>query len=62
MVTLLGEFGYQVAKRKKMGGSRVRFVHENLPPIMMHRPHPSSILKRYQVEQIEHFLKEEGLI
>ena len=28
----------------------------------MHKPHPTPVLKRYQVEQILEFLKKEGLL
>ncbi|MFQ5431039.1 MAG: type II toxin-antitoxin system HicA family toxin [Nitrospinota bacterium] len=62
LVTMLNGFGYVIAKGRKTGGSRARFVHESLPPVIPHRPHPSALLKRYQIEQLNVFLKEEGLI
>ncbi len=62
LVTLLSGFGYTLAKGGKTGGSRVKFIHETLPPIILHKPHPTPVLKRYQLEQIEDTLKGEGLI
>jgi len=55
-------FGYALAKGGKTGGSRVTFIHETLPPIILHKPHPTPVLKKYQLEQIEETLKGEGLI
>jgi hypothetical protein len=55
-------FGYTLTKTGKTGGSRVKFIHEALPPIILHKPHPTPALKKYQLEQIEATLREEGLI
>jgi len=60
--SLLAGFGYEFAVGGRTGGSRVRFVHPDRPPIIMHKPHPTLLLKRYQLEQILEFLKKEGLI
>jgi hypothetical protein len=60
--SLLAGFGYELAAGGRSGGSRVRFVHPGRPPIIMHKPHPTPVLKRYQLEQILEFLKKEGLI
>jgi len=62
LVKMLAGFGYELLKSGKTGGSRVKFVHETLPPIFLHRPHPAKVLKHYQIEQIEELLKNEGLI
>lgn len=58
---LLAGFGYELAASGRTGGSRVRFVHPERPPIILHKPHPTPVLKRYQVEQILEFLKKEGV-
>jgi len=55
-------FGYTLAKAGKTGGSRVKFIHEALPPIILHKPHPTPVLKKYQLEQLEATLRGEGLI
>lgn len=62
LVNLLNGFGYNLAKAGKTGGSRVKFMHEALPPIILHKPHPTPVLKKYQLEQIEETLRAEGLI
>jgi hypothetical protein len=62
LVNLLTGFGYKWAKTGKTGGSRVKFMHETLPPIILHKPHPIPVLKKYQLEQIEETLRAEGLI
>lgn len=62
LVNLLSGFGYNLAKAGKTGGSRVKFMHETLPPIILHKPHPTPVLKKYQLEQIEETLRAEGLI
>jgi hypothetical protein len=59
---MLNGFGYILVKSGKTGGSRVKFMHETLPPIILHKPHPTPVLKKYQLEQIEETLKAEGLI
>jgi hypothetical protein len=59
---MLHRFGYTLAKSGKTGGSRVKFIHETLPPIILHKLHPTLVLKKYQLEQIEETFKKEGLI
>ena len=56
--SMLSGMGYELST----GGSRIRFLHPERPPIIMHKPHPTPVLKRYQVEQILEFLKKEGLL
>lgn len=59
---LLSGFGYQLMHAGKTGGSRVRFIHQTHPPIILHKPHPKPVLKRYQLEDILGLLKQEGLL
>ena len=35
----------------------MKFLHLTLPPISLHKPHPTPVLKRYQLEQIAEILK-----
>lgn len=56
MVILLGHFGYREVKKGKTSGSRVKFLNEEGIPIIMHKPHPSGILKLYQLKQIKEVL------
>ena len=60
--TMLAGFGYRRAITGKTGGSRVKFLHATRPPLILHKPHPSNILKRYQLEQIKEVLAGEGLL
>jgi hypothetical protein len=62
LVSLLNGYGYVLAKSGKTGGSRVKFLHDTLPPIILHKPHPTPVLKKYQLEQIEEILRREGLV
>lgn len=55
-------FGYRESNKGKTSGSRVKFIHDEYGPINLHKPHPSPILKRYQLEDIIKHLKTEGLI
>lgn len=58
--TLLAGFGY--ALNQSGSGSRVRFEHEHCAPIFMHKPHPSPVLKPYQIDQVLEVLKQEDLL
>lgn len=62
LVRMLKGFGYEQVSGGKSGGSRVKFLHLTLPPISLHKPHPTPVLKRYQLEQIAEILEEESLI
>jgi hypothetical protein len=62
LVKILSGFGYKQISAGKTGGSRVRFVHYDYPPIILHKPHPKPILKRYQLEDIIDLLKQEKLL
>ncbi len=60
LISLLAGIGYQQSNQGKTSGSRCRFVHEDLPMITLHKPHPRKILKRYQLDQVIDILEEEG--
>jgi hypothetical protein len=60
--SLLEGIGFELTTVGKTGGSRVKFLHPEKPPIILHKPHPIPVLKRYQIEQITEFLKKEGLL
>ena len=62
LVRLLRSFGYEVEAKGKTGGSRVRFARSGYPSINLHRPHPRTIVRRYQLRQICAFLIAEGLL
>lgn len=62
VVQLMGYFGYNIVGGGKTGGSRVAFSNDRKDYIRMHRPHPKSILKAYQVQNLIDDLKERELI
>ena len=56
VVRLLGYFGFEPVKKGKTAGSRVKFENAAGVPIMLHKPHPSGIMKQYQLKQIKEIL------
>ena len=56
MVKLLGYFDFKEVKKGKTSGSRVKFMNPEGIPIMLHKPHPSRIMKHYQLKQIKELL------
>lgn len=61
--TALLEFlGYRLSNKGKTSGSRICYLHKNHGAILLHRPHPSNILKAYQVKQLIEKLEDEGLL
>lgn len=62
LTRLLESFGYREGATGKTGGSRRRFVHDTAPAILLHKPHPGTIVKVYVIDQVLRVLAEEGLI
>ena len=60
--TLLGYLSYKRSNKGRTSGSRVMFVSEEHPPILMHKPHPRKELLTYQVKQLVETLEQEGLL
>ena len=56
LVKLLKYFGFVEVKKGKTSGSRVKFMNGEGVPIYMHKPHPSGIMKRYQLKQVKETL------
>lgn len=52
-VKLLRFFGYEVVKSGKTSGSRIKFVNDENDQIKFHKPHPSGIMKKYQLKQLK---------
>lgn len=55
MVRLLGYFDYKEVKKGKTSGSRVKFENkgDEGDSVILHKPHPSGIMKGYQLKQIK---------
>ncbi|MBO6096840.1 MAG: type II toxin-antitoxin system HicA family toxin [Bacteroidales bacterium] len=49
---LLTLFGYTKPNKGKTSGSRVMFIDEQKRKILLHKPHPGSILKTYALKDI----------
>lgn len=57
VVKLLRFFDFTEVKKGKTSGSRVKFMNAEGVPIMLHKPHPSGIMKEYQLKQIKEELE-----
>lgn len=62
LVKLLNGLGYERDDKGRTSGSRVRFSKAHCAPINLHKPHPSNVMKRYQLRQIQEFLQAEQLL
>ena len=62
LIKVLSHFGYKELKKGKTGGSRRKFADETNHIISLHKPHPSNILKHYQVKDVVDALKERGKV
>lgn len=56
MVRLLRNHGFEEVSTGKTSGSRVKFINDEGVPIMLHKPHPSGIMKEYQLKQVKEIL------
>ncbi len=60
---LLHSLGYKESRSGKTSGSQVAFINgSNQHIIRLHKPHPTSILKRYQIKHVENELRRKGVI
>ncbi len=59
---LLESLGYEENSKGKTSGSRVIFKGKDLKPIMLHKPHPGNIVKKYALRQILENLKNDGIL
>ena len=59
---VLNMFGFIENNKGKTSGSKVVFINEDIKKVELHKPHPSKILKPYQIEIIIRALKEVGIL
>lgn len=57
LVSLLRSLGFSEVRMGKTSGSRVKFSNEKGDTIILHKPHPNGIMKRYQLKQVREILK-----
>lgn len=63
LVRLLTGFGYTESNKGKTSGSRVKFYNDiTESEIVLHKPHPDNILKKYALRQILAELMSAGFI
>lgn len=63
LLRLLEHFGYHLLPTGKTTGSRRKFYNgTSRRLIMLHEPHPGSIVKACQVRSVYNHLTEEGLL
>lgn len=63
LAKLLKGFGYREVKTGKTAGSRIAFFNEDKQNIIrLHKPHPGTALKRYQLDDVEGELRRKGLL
>lgn len=63
MSALFGQFGFHQENKGATSGSRVIFVNNNDEnSYIMHKPHPSNIIKGYVMRQVMTFLKANGYL
>ena len=56
---LFGLFGYSEGKKGNTSGSRVEFISaDNKSSYIMHKPHPSNIIKGYVMKQLLAYIRE----
>ena len=58
---LLSGLGFIEDQKGKTSGSRVRFQKEDTV-ILLHKPHPGDVMKKYSVRDLKVFLEEHGEI
>ncbi len=62
LVKVLRSYGYAEINTGKTAGSRRRFVDGSGNIILLHKPHPAKIVKKYAIRQVVENLKEKGKI
>lgn len=60
---LFGLFGYYEGNKGSTSGSRVEFVSsDGKDSYIMHKPHPSNIIKGYMMKQLFTYIRDNKLI
>ena len=63
IVALFAQFGFHQENKGATSGSRVIFVNDNdNNSYIMHKPHPSNIIKGYVMRQVMVYLKANGYL
>ncbi|HXL59003.1 MAG TPA: type II toxin-antitoxin system HicA family toxin [Chitinophagaceae bacterium] len=62
LIKVLISVGYKEIKTGKTAGSRRRFADEKGNIILLHKPYPANMVKKYALRQVLVDLKEKGKI
>ena len=63
MVALFSQFGFEINNKGATSGSRVEFINSNdNRSYIMHKPHPSNIIKGYVMRQVLNYLESNGYL
>ncbi len=62
LLVVLKSCGYNEIPKGKTAGSRKKFADDSNNIILMHKPHPSKIVKKYAIRQVIEHLKEKEKI
>ncbi len=62
VVRLFAIFGFEEFSKGNTSGSRVQFYRNEGQSYIMHKPHPSSIIKPTALKQLAAYIKEQKLI
>lgn len=62
VVRLFAVFGYTEFSKGRTSGSRVQFYRNDGQSYIMHKPHPSTIIKLGALRQLIDYVKEQNLI
>lgn len=62
VVRLFAIFGFEEFSKGSTSGSRVQFYRNDGQSYIMHKPHPSAIIKPTALKQLAEYIKENNLI
>lgn len=62
LVKALATFGFSEMTKGKTAGSRRKFVNPDNDILLLHKPHPANVVKKYAIKQIIENLKTKGLL
>jgi len=62
VVRLFSIFGFEEFTKGSTSGSRVQFYRNDGQSYIMHKPHPSAIIKSAALRQLADYVKEQKLI
>lgn len=57
----LAHFGFEEQNKGKTSGSRIMYYrNSDQAAILLHKPHPGNIMKKYAIEQVIRVLQDRG--